>query len=94
MIREGILVFGGHCYGHHLHVLSAIALAQSRGMNVIIVEPERKGPTPEEMVMALKTNCSFLHDKLEEQLFIPKESAYDRRNRGQKWYRRFEKRRK
>jgi len=28
-----------------------------------------------------------------EQLFIPKESAYERRNRGAKWYRRFEKRR-
>ena len=25
----------------------------------------------------------------EEQLFIPKETAYERRNRGQKWYRKF-----
>lgn len=39
------------------------------------------------------TDCSLLHANKEEQLFIPKESAYERRNRGQKWYRRFEKRR-
>ncbi len=87
-VNCGIVIVGGERHLSASMVSSIYALAAMKGVNVSTChEPP---PPPIDLDALIQQFDLPTLPKIEEP-FFSKETAYERRNRGQKWYRRFEK---
>lgn len=86
-MNDGIFISNGNRHGNlmRLHA-ELIALAASK--NITIVFEEQKQPAVQDMIEKLKLQ---MMPEIKEP-FFPRETAYERRNRGQKWYCKFNRR--
>lgn len=86
-MNDRLLTLGGNRYSKTETMTRLIALAFVEGLGVVTLQG------PESIIDLASIEKEFVVEPpTEQEPFFKKETAYERRNRGQKWYRKFNKR--
>lgn len=91
-MRNPYRPFGGNRHGLSLRTQAILAMYASQGIKVILVDSIKN--EAEENIRRLKLVCDEMKASVKGADFMPRTTAYERRNPNQQWWRRFSKNRK